>query len=105
MTNEQVADLDWKSIDHELMFQLLSFPAEVEEGDRVINATWEITGPPDFEEWFIERRFYYCLFGLMSYKLSDDLSRKYVSERKNIMIGTLLPILRKNCKKQLLSDN
>lgn len=75
-------DIDWKSIDHELMFQILSFPSEVEDGDRIIKATWDITGPPDFEAWFIERRFHYCQYGLMAYKLSDDLSRKYGIKKK-----------------------
>ena len=75
-------DIDWKSIDHELMFQILSFPSEVEQGDRIINATWEITGPPDFEEWFIERKFHYSQFGLIAYKLSNDLSIKYGIKKK-----------------------
>lgn len=70
-------DVDWKSIDHELMFQILSFPSEVEEGDRMIKATWNITSPPDFKEWFVERKFQYSRFGLMAYKLSDNLSKKY----------------------------
>lgn len=70
-------DVDWKSINHELMFQILSFPSEVELGERMIIATLEITGPPDFEEWFLERRFYYSQFGLKAYKLADDLSKRY----------------------------
>ena len=64
------------------MFQILSFPSEVEQGDRIINATWEITGPPDFEEWFIERKFHYSQFGLIAYKLSNDLSIKYGIKKK-----------------------
>ncbi|WP_100074640.1 hypothetical protein [Chryseobacterium camelliae] len=75
-------DVDWKSIHHELMFQLLSFPSEVTDGERVIKAALEITGPPNFEEWFEERRFYYSQFGLMAYKLSDDLCEKYGIRKK-----------------------
>lgn len=70
-------DVDWKSINHELMFQILSFPSEVEEGDRMIKATWDITGPPDYNEWFTERRFHYSKFGLIACKLSDDISKRY----------------------------
>ncbi|MCT3914478.1 hypothetical protein CMU59_11695 [Elizabethkingia anophelis] len=75
-------DVDWKSINHELMFQILTLQTEVEEGDRIINATWDITGPPDFDEWFIERRFHYSKFGLIAYKLSNDLSEKYCIKKK-----------------------
>jgi len=70
-------DVDWKSIDHELMYRLLSFPSEVADGDRMISFTWDIAGPPDYEDWFDERKFQYSQFGLMAYKLSDDLSSKY----------------------------
>jgi hypothetical protein len=75
-------DVDWKSIHHELMFQILSFPSEVADGERVIKAALEIAGPPNFEEWFEERRFYYSQFGLMAYKLSDDLCEKYGIRKK-----------------------
>lgn len=75
-------DIDWKSIDHELMYRLLSLPSEVENGNRMIKATLEIAGPPDFEEWFVERKFYYCQFGLTAYQLSDDLSSKYGIKKK-----------------------
>lgn len=75
-------DVDWKSIHHELMFQLLSLPSEVTDGERVIKAALEITGPPNFEEWFEERRFYYSQFGLMADKLSNDLCEKYGIRKK-----------------------
>ncbi|MFY7988122.1 MAG: hypothetical protein ACOVNP_04510 [Flavobacterium sp.] len=75
-------DVDWKSINHDLMFQILSFPSEVEDGDRFIKATWNIAGPPDFEDWFIERRFQYSKFGLIACKLSHDLSKKYGIQKK-----------------------
>jgi len=75
-------DVDWKSIDHELMFRILSFPSEVENGNRTINATLEIAGPPNYEEWFEERKFYYSQFGLMAYSLSSELCNKYGIEKK-----------------------
>ncbi|MBS0027249.1 hypothetical protein ACTJJ0_12350 [Chitinophaga sp. 22321] len=75
-------DIDWKSIDHELMYRILSFPAEVEDGNRMIKAAAEIADPPDFEEWFEERKFYYCQFGLTAYKLSDDLCKKFGIKKK-----------------------
>ncbi len=75
-------DIDWKSIDHELMFKLLSFPAEIEDGNRIIYATEEIAVPPDYQEWFDERKFRYCQFGLMAYYYSNELSEKYGIKKK-----------------------
>lgn len=70
-------DVDWKSIDDDLMFKLLSFPTQIADGNQNIKFAWEITGPPDYEEWFDERIFYYTQFGLIAYKLSEDLSKTY----------------------------
>lgn len=75
-------DIDWKSIDHELMYRILSFPSEVEDGNRMIKAAGEIAVPPDYEEWFDERKFYYCQFGLTAYQLSDNLCKKYGIKKK-----------------------
>jgi len=70
-------DVDWKSIDYALMYRILSLPAEVETADRMIKFSLEIASPPDFEDWFIERKFYYCQFGLMAHKLSEELTKKH----------------------------
>lgn len=70
-------DVDWKSIDYNLMYRLLSLPAEVEAADRMIKYSLEIASPPDFEDWFIERKFHYCQFGLIAHKLSDELAKKH----------------------------
>lgn len=70
-------DVDWRSIDHELMYKILSFPTEVETGERLIKSTLEFASPPDFEDWFDERKYQYCLFGLTAYQLSGELAEKY----------------------------
>jgi len=75
-------DIDWKSIDHNLMFEILSFPSEIEDGDRMISASNVIAFPPDYQDWFDERKFYYCQFGLIANKLSNDLSQKYGIKKK-----------------------
>lgn len=75
-------DVDWKSIDHELMFKILSLPSDVEGGERIIKATEDIASPPDFEEWFNERRFHYSQFGLIACKLSQELATKYGIKKK-----------------------
>ncbi|MFH6946664.1 hypothetical protein [Flavobacterium sp. FlaQc-50] len=75
-------DVDWKSIDHELMYKILSFPSDIEAGDRIIDFTDNISSPPDFSEWFEERKFHYCQFGLNAYKLSEELTLKYNIKKK-----------------------
>lgn len=75
-------DIDWKSIDHELMYKILSLPAEVEGANRLIHAASKIANPPDFEDWFEERKFHYCQFGIIAYKLSEELCLKYNIKKK-----------------------
>lgn len=70
-------DIDWKSIDHNLMFELLSFPSEIEDGNKIINAAEIFAVAPNYQEWFDERKFFYCQFGLMAYRLSKNLCEKY----------------------------
>ena len=76
-------DVDWKSIDHELMYKLLSFPSDIETGKRIVEATLDFAGPPDYEEWFIERRFQYSQFGITALVLSEELCRKYKINKKS----------------------
>ena len=75
-------DVDWKSIDHELMYKILSFPSEIIAGNKTIDFSMDIATPPNFEEWFIERRFHYSQFGLKAHKLSEELSMNYNIKKK-----------------------
>lgn len=75
-------DVDWRSVDQEIMYKLISFPSEVEAGDRMIEFTKNIANPPNFEEWFLERNFYYCNFGMHAYNLSNELANKYGIKKK-----------------------
>ena len=76
------SDVDWKSIDHELMYKILSFPSDVEGAEGIISSAWEMSGPPDYDDWFIERAFRYAQFGLVAYALAEDLSKKYDIQKK-----------------------
>lgn len=98
-------DVDWKSINHELMFQILSFPSEVADGDRIIKAASEIACPPDFEEWFEERRFYYIQFGLIAHKLSNDLCDKYGIKKKSYNDWNPVEDLQKELDKVTIERN
>lgn len=75
-------DVDWKSIDHEMMYKILSFPADVEGGENIIRAASVVAKPPNFEDWFDERAFWYAQYGLAAYALAEDLSEKYGIQKK-----------------------
>lgn len=75
-------DVDWKSINHELMYRVLSLPSEVKAAERLISFAREISEPPDFEHWFEERAYWYCIFGLTAYRLMEDLCVKYEIKKK-----------------------
>ncbi|MDX2095796.1 MAG: hypothetical protein SFW64_07670 [Alphaproteobacteria bacterium] len=71
-------DVDWKSIDHNLMYEILSFPSDVDAADESIAFTWRvIASPPDFDEYFEERAFHYAQFGLRAHELASRLRKKY----------------------------
>jgi hypothetical protein len=76
------ADIDWKSIDHETMYKLLSFTSDVEAGDRLIDFTQTIACPPDYEDFFEERKYHYCKHGLNGCLLSKKIATKYGIKKK-----------------------
>jgi len=71
-------DIDWKSIKHDLMYEILSFPSDVEAANRVIRDTWYYdASPPDYEKGFEERAFQYAQLGLKAYELAKKLRDQY----------------------------
>lgn len=71
-------DVDWRSIDHELMYGLLSLPNEAVEANRSID--WiasELAGPPDYDEAFEARQFEYAVLGIRAIELAGSLQGKY----------------------------
>jgi hypothetical protein len=71
-------DVDWKSIDHDLMYEILSFPSDVEAGDNAISFIWRnVATEPDFDEYFETRAFRYAQLGLKVSELVEKLRRKY----------------------------
>ena len=71
-------DLDWRSIDHALMYRILSLPNEAEAAARKIDFVWEyVAGPPDYDELFDERQDQYSRLGLAAFTLTQELRSKY----------------------------
>lgn len=70
-------DVDWKSIDHDLMYRLLSLPNDVDTAASAISFYWDVASPPDFDEYFAERRERFTSIGLKSAKLAKRLRDAY----------------------------
>lgn len=68
------ADIDWKSIDHDLMYKILAFPNEVDAANRAIRSACEFGGPDDI---FQERRYQYARLGLVAVGIAERLRNMY----------------------------
>ena len=69
-------DVDWKSIDHNLMYAILSFPTDVDAADRHVAFIADmIASPPDYDEFFEERAFQYAQFGLRANELTKKTQK------------------------------
>ena len=66
-------DVDWRCLPQELMFELLTFPAKKEQANNMIAGAREQECPPDFDEFFQERRYQYATLGLKAVNLATRL--------------------------------
>ena len=72
-----IVQVEWKSLDAQLMYDVLDFPNRVIAVERSIQATTEyVAGPPDFEEFFEERRIQYSGLGIEAAQLALRLRRE-----------------------------
>lgn len=74
-------DIDWKSIEPELMYKLLSFPTDIEGFRGQIQMAWDIN-PKDRTIGMEERAFHYAQWGIHAHKLVDELCKKYGIKEK-----------------------
>lgn len=71
-------DVDWKSIQPILMYEILSLPNLKSEADIQISGSSEYSAsPPDFEEFFEERQSQYSELGLKAIKLATKLRKQH----------------------------
>ena len=70
-------DVDWKSIEHHLMYRILALPSRIEAENRAISFLAEQSFPPDFEEYFEERQYRYACLGLDAANLALTLRHTY----------------------------
>jgi hypothetical protein len=77
-------DVDWKSVDPDLMYRALSLPNEITSADKAIDwVVGQVSGPPDYREFFTERILRYGQLGLSALKLADDLRSRYGIPARN----------------------
>lgn len=71
-------DVDWRSIEHTLMYDILSFPPDVVSAKEAVSSNWDFNyDPPDFSENFEYRAKHYARLGLQAHKLAKRLRGEY----------------------------
>jgi hypothetical protein len=71
------SDVNWKSIEHSMMYKLLSLPASAERAANYVDGSWENSSPPDYSEVFEARSQQYSLLGLQAHALTVILRKQY----------------------------
>jgi|ERR1700732_1614338 len=95
-------DVDWRSIKHDLMYRVLSLPRDVEIADQTIRHSWDISGPPDFDEFFEERKYQYACLGLSAAELARVLRNTYSIPERDFVHWNPVKTLRD--KKDTIED-
>lgn len=70
-------DVDWRSIDHGLMYEILALPSRIERDNRFISFEAEHAFPPDYRQFFEERQYRYACLGLDVAGLTQTLRSTY----------------------------
>jgi hypothetical protein len=71
------SDVNWKSIEHSMMYKLLSLPASADRAANYVDGSWENASPPDYSEFFEARSQQYSLLGLQAHALTVTLRKQY----------------------------
>jgi hypothetical protein len=69
-------DVNWKSLSSTLMYEILSLPYAIEVLNHRISDAAEYDSPPDYAEFFWERRHGYAVLGLKVADLATELRKK-----------------------------
>ncbi len=74
----QLADVNWKSLPSELMYEILSFPNDLDDVKHIVNSTFDdVASPPTFDEGFEERQYQFSKLGLKASYLVGKLRSEY----------------------------
>ncbi|MGP1395450.1 MAG: hypothetical protein ACTS3R_08055 [Inquilinaceae bacterium] len=77
-------DVDWKSINHDLMYRVLALPSDAADANRKIQFALNVAAyPPDYEEFFEARQLEYACLGLTALEINQTLRVTYgIPDRK-----------------------
>ncbi|WP_143149146.1 hypothetical protein [Hyphomicrobium sp. CS1BSMeth3] len=86
------ADVEWRSFTPELMYRSLSFVDDIEAARHEIREVqFEVSTPPDHDEFFEERASQYAKLGLKALKLAEDLRSAYsIPKREHQAVQAIL---------------
>ena len=71
-------EVDWQALPFELMYEILNFPALVDEANGMISSVFEfVAHPPDYDEGVEERQIQYAELGLKAIDLENKIRSKY----------------------------
>lgn len=71
------SDVDWRSIDPDLMYRLLSFSMDLADSWRSIDSVWEAYGPSGDEKLLEERAYQFSILGKMAVDMASKLRASY----------------------------
>ncbi len=74
----QSLDVDWKSISANIMYEILSFPNQIDAANHRIQSVFEYAAtPPDYDDGIEERQYQYAVLGLKASNIADRLRTAY----------------------------
>ena len=93
--NRESIDGIWKSLPTTLMYEIWSFPYEIEKSNEQIDNVIEYSSfPPEYIEVFKERYYQYSTLALKANQLRDDLS-KLCNFPVNTFNGSMIVVMKK----------
>ncbi len=73
----ELANVNWKLLPVELMYEILDFPNEVESANYKINGVIEYESyPPDYKEIFDERQYQYAILCVKAFEIVSTLRKE-----------------------------
>lgn len=95
-------DVDWRTIQHDLMYELLALPNRADAAINAISFAGNIAYPPDFDEYFEARRRHFTDLGLRSAALAARLRSAY--KIPALAVGDWSPTERLNQERRALEE-
>ena len=68
-------DVEWKSLPHKMMYEILNFPNKIENANEIISATFDNDDPPTYDRGFDARYFHYTELGLQALEIARKLRK------------------------------